>query len=252
MATQSIAVIAAGATAVGAIVFISRRLLARPPPNTPQLTLYGSAKYRSFRNVWMLEEMGIQFEHVAAHPRTAEASAVNPFGKIPTLIDGTLNMFESVAINTYLGDKYRGLPNCSHLVPIAGTDSRGRYEALTCCLLSELDAQSLWIHRKHASDVAKLIGSVNPDAAAVAKVQFDRVMDVMAKELLSSGGDYMLGEHFSAVDILFVQCLNWGGAIGWGDKWTSPAAEDEPMRALAAYLERCRARPAYVRAKARP
>lgn len=242
-------VVAAGVATVG-VVYACRRLLTSR--SAPQLTLYGSSRYRSFRNVWMLEEMGVLFEHVPAKPRTAEANAVNPFGKIPTLIDGHVNVFESVAINTYLGDKYRWLPQCSQLVPLAGTDARARYEVLTCCLLAELDAQGLWIHRKHGSDVAQYIGSMNADAVAVAKAHCEKIFHVMAKELLSSGGDYMLGEHFSAVDILFVHCLNWGESIGWGDRWTSPAADDEPMCALAAYLGRCRARPAYARAKARP
>ena len=247
------------AFATGAAMGISATLMLRSRQLTtsltrmPTITLFGSSKFRSFRNVWMLEEMGVLFEHVPAKPRTAEANAVNPFGKIPTLIiDGHVNVFESVAINTYLGDKYRWLPQCSQLVPLAGTDARARYEVLTCCLLAELDAQGLWIHRKHGSDVAQYIGSMNADAVAVAKAHCEKIFHVMAKELLSSGGDYMLGEHFSAVDILFVHCLNWGESIGWGDRWTSPAADDEPMCALAAYLGRCRARPAYARAKARP
>ena len=85
----------------------SRRLLVAAAPLRPKLTLYGSAMFRPLRNVWMLEEMGIPYEHVPARPRSKEAGAVNPFAKIPTLVDGAMVMYESVAINTHLGDRYR-------------------------------------------------------------------------------------------------------------------------------------------------
>ena len=161
-------------------------------------------------------------------------------------------MYESIAINTHLGDRYRDHPGCGSLVPPPGTDARARYETLTCCLNAELDAQALWIHRKHASDVAKFIGSINPDATEVARKHAVKVVDVLVDELTRAGGDYLLGADFSAADILFVHCCNWAESIGWGGRWQEPAEGDEPMRALAAYLARCRARPAYARAKACP
>jgi glutathione S-transferase len=217
----------------------------------PRLTLYGSSKFRPFRNTWMLEEMGVPYEHAAIRPRSAEAKAVNTFGKIPTLRDGECVITESVAINTFLGDRYRSLPGCADLVPPPGTDLRGKYEALTCCLLAELDAQALWIHRKHASEVAAFIGgSDNPDATEVARKHADKVIGVLATDLASSDGDYLLGSSFSAADILFVHCLDWAESIGWAEKWQSPA--DEVMSNLAAYIARCRGREAYQRAKALP
>jgi glutathione S-transferase len=117
------------------------------------LKLVGATAFRSFRNVWMLEELGVAYEHTVARPRSAEASAANPFGKIPSLTDGDFTMYESAAINTYLGDKFRaggqaGEGGCPELVPPPGTAARGRYEQTTMCIMTELDAQGLWIHRK--------------------------------------------------------------------------------------------------------
>jgi len=73
------------------------------------LQLVGTAEFRPFRNVWVLEELGVDWEHVAAFPRSMGGEdAKNPFGKVPQLMDGDFFMYESAAINTYLCDKFRG------------------------------------------------------------------------------------------------------------------------------------------------
>lgn len=216
------------------------------------LKLVGSAAFRPFRNLWMLEELGVEYSHEPARPRTPEALAVNPFGKIPALVDDTFEMYESVAINTYLGDKFRGVAGVPQLVPPPGTHSRGRYEQLCCMLQSELDAQALWIHRKHASDVAKFIGGINPDAVAVAEKHAAKTIDVVALELSKSQGPYLLGHDFSAADILCVHCMNWAETVGWGARWRDVQEGDTAGKLLADYAQRCRERPAYVRAKKLP
>ena len=44
----------------------------------------GGNLFRSFRNVWMLEELGVPYDHIAAAPRSKEANEGNPgWGKIP-------------------------------------------------------------------------------------------------------------------------------------------------------------------------
>ena len=138
----------------------------------------------------------------------------------------------------------------AQLVPAPGTAARGRYEQVTCCLLSEMDAQALWIHRKHeAPEVTHLLGGPVPAAVAHAREWFDKVMDVLAAELAASGGPYLLGDMFSPADILLVHCLQWAQGIGWwpGDDEAVPPK----MRGVAAYLARCKERPAYQRTLAR-
>jgi glutathione S-transferase len=61
----------------------------------------------------MLEEMGQPYELVetSAHPddvQTREYLQLNPNGRIPTLVDGELVLWESLAINLYLAQKYEG------------------------------------------------------------------------------------------------------------------------------------------------
>ena len=215
------------------------------------LKLVGSARFRPLRNVWMLEELGVKYVHDPARPRSDAARAVNPFGKVPTLVDGDVVLYESAAINTYLGDKFRGAEGVPVLVPPAGTALRGRYEQLVCMLISEVDAQGLWMHRKHASEVAQYIGELNPAATEVARRHTMEAMNVVAMEL--GDGPYLLGESFSAADILLVHCMDWAESIGWGVQWVfTPGDEEVSMVKLREYAERCRARPAYARAKALP
>ena len=65
------------------------------------------------------------WSHEPARPRSTAAAGSNPFGKIPTLFDDDLGltMYESIAINTHLGDKYRGQSGVPMLVPPPATPS---------------------------------------------------------------------------------------------------------------------------------
>ena len=79
------------------------------------LKLIGPTMFRSFRCVWMLEELNVPYQHVLAKPASAIAKQFHPQGKIPILVDGDFVVYESAAINTYLGTKY---PEASNLVPL--------------------------------------------------------------------------------------------------------------------------------------
>jgi glutathione S-transferase len=76
------------------------------------ITLYGSPKSSAGRCVWCLEEAGVAYENKALDMRTKEHKAdwflkINPNGKVPALVDGDLNLFESMAINFYIAEKYK-------------------------------------------------------------------------------------------------------------------------------------------------
>jgi glutathione S-transferase len=75
------------------------------------LRLYGTPQTRTFRPLWMLEELGISYELVKTDfangdTRTPGFLAINPNGHVPALVDGELTLFESLAINLYLAEKY--------------------------------------------------------------------------------------------------------------------------------------------------
>jgi glutathione S-transferase len=75
------------------------------------LRLYGTPQTRTFRPLWMLEELGVPYELVKTDfangdTRTPAFLAINPNGHVPALVDDDLTLFESMAINLYLAEKY--------------------------------------------------------------------------------------------------------------------------------------------------
>ncbi len=78
------------------------------------ITLYHCDGARSFRPLWMLEEMGLPYElkMLPFPPRVfaKEYLALNPLGTIPFLVDGETKMTESSGICHYLGIKHGPTP----------------------------------------------------------------------------------------------------------------------------------------------
>ena len=82
------------------------------------LQLYGNSRSRAMRCLWMLEEMGKPYQLIEKSTRaddlqSAEYLRLNPNARIPTLVDGDLVLWESMAINLYLAQKYEGPMHCA-------------------------------------------------------------------------------------------------------------------------------------------
>jgi glutathione S-transferase len=226
--------------------------------------LLGPAWTRAFRCLWMLEEIHASYElDETVLPQSSRVRALVPSGKLPVLLHygpdhhhqshlsppplllqqeivpppppQPLVLYESTAINTYLGEG-------TSLVPAAGTFQRALYDQTISCISTELDAQGLWLHRKHAA-LGQVFGEI-PDAVAAARTQFTHLNGQIAAQCRP----YLLGDTFTAADILYVHCLDWCKSIGWhkdGNGHSSwPPGLDE-------YRQLCQARPAYQRAQQR-
>jgi len=75
------------------------------------LRIYGIARTRAFRALWVAKEVGIDYEHLPieigdAGARTPEFLAINPNGRLPVIVDGDFVLFESLAITLYLAKKH--------------------------------------------------------------------------------------------------------------------------------------------------
>jgi glutathione S-transferase len=232
-----------------------------------RLVLVGSAHTRTFRNIWLLEELGVPFEHVDTFPMSSKARALSPSGKLPVLLEyddpdplsslpPSFVLTESAAINTYLSCQY-GSHTSPALVPPFATRERARYDEIVSSVLSELDSQA-WIHRKH-DVMASVFGSC-PNAVRHARSQFVRMNEyIAARHLQQPGHLYLLGSNFTAADILYIHCLDWAKSIGWNnvnDHVGEDASNNKPNSAwdelgLTAYRNRCQERPAFQRARER-
>src|ERR1043165_8517085 len=77
------------------------------------LKLYGNTRSGALRCLWMLEEVGEPSEWIekslrAEDLQSADYLRLNPNARVPTLVDGDLVLWESMAINLYLAQKYQG------------------------------------------------------------------------------------------------------------------------------------------------
>jgi glutathione S-transferase len=190
------------------------------------------------RALWMLAELDLPYEHRRITSRsgetlTPEYTQLNPSQKIPTLQEGEFLLAESAAIVNYLAAAYGAAKNLS---PPAEPRLRARYDQWCFFCMMELDANTLYVIRKH-EDLHALYGEA-PHALQAARDGFARQARAAAQRLADSG-PYVLGGQFSAADILLTTCLN--GAI---------RRKIELPDALHDYLQRTTARAAYQRALA--
>ena len=75
------------------------------------LRIYGIARTRAFRALWIAKELGLDYEHIpieigSAGARQAQYLAVNPNGRLPAIDDGGFVLWESLAITLYLAKKH--------------------------------------------------------------------------------------------------------------------------------------------------
>lgn len=195
----------------------------------------------------MLEELQIPYELINALPVAKEVLKYNTSGKIPVLLvndDGeegneepSYCVTESAVINTYLGDRFP--EKC--LVPKFGSRQRIVYDELVMKLMTELDATSLWVNQKHTV-LGKWFGYV-PEIEKPSAEQFTRMNRVVARDLQTSNGPFLLGKSFTAADIMYSECLDWAVRHGWQDSFQSGTLEE--------YRRVCHGRPAWQRARKR-
>jgi glutathione S-transferase len=78
------------------------------------LRIYGVARTRAFRVLWIAKELGIDYEHIPieigpAGARKPDYLAINPNGRLPAIDDGGFLLWESLAITLYLAKRHERL-----------------------------------------------------------------------------------------------------------------------------------------------
>jgi glutathione S-transferase len=191
------------------------------------MKLYWSPRSRSFTALWLMEETGQAYERVLTDiskgaQKTPQYLAINPMGKVPALQDGEVTLGEAAAICAYVAERY---PQAK-LAPALGDPLRAKY--LYWLFFGPSCVEPAMVQ------VATKI-EMSPTSAGWGDAQ--RVFDVLDAAL--SKGPWILGENFSAADIV----------IGSGLNFAVRLFKMVPARpSFDRYIDACTGRPAFQRA----
>jgi glutathione S-transferase len=180
---------------------------------------------RAVTTNWMLQELDAPFEEVVVDYMqgdnlSSEFLAINPMGKLPTLTDGDVVITEAAAICAYLADKFID----KGMAPSLNSPLRGRYYRYI--LFSGNTMEPMFT-------VNQMEGATfNPQSVGFGDLE--RVMKTI--EAMTPEKNWILGETFSAADVVFGGTLDFSLQFGW---------VKEPSERVANYVKRLQARPAY-------
>ena len=198
------------------------------------IRLYHCADARSFRPLWALEELGVDYElTVMPFPpryRAKEYMAVNPLGTIPALVDGETFMTESAAIVQYLATRYGPSP-----LAVAVEDP----------------AYGAWLNWLHFGEATLTFPQTlvlryrrfEPGKAEVVADDYAKwfLARLRAVDRALQDREWLCADRFTAADISVGYALLLASNIGLGSEFTP---------AVAAYWARLQARPGFQAAKA--
>lgn len=190
---------------------------------TADITLYHAPRTRSSGVRILLEELGAPHrldvvDLKAGRGREPAYLALNPLGKVPTLRHGEALITEQAAIYLYLADLFPA----AGLAPAIGDPLRGPY--LRWMVFYGSSFEPAVVDRAMQREPGPRAMSPYGD--------FEAVLATIVETL--TPGPYLLGERFTAADVL------WGSALAWTTGFK--LVPEEP--AIMAYLARVQARPA--------
>ena len=165
------------------------------------LKIYGIARTRAARTLWMAHELGIPYEFVKTAPADGDTQraaflAINPNGQVPTIDDDGLVVWESLAINLHLAKRHGG--------PLAprdlGEDARMTMWTVWAGTSFEQDAHEVVVHTVNLPPEKR-------DAAKVA-ASIERLQGPLRalETSLAKGGGHLVGRRFTVAD-LNVACV---------------------------------------------
>ena len=201
------------------------------------ITLYGSAQNRGSRCILALEECGLEYEVKpldlqAGESKTPEYLRLNPNGRVPCLDDDGFVVWESMAINLYLAEKYG-----NGLLP---EDPRGRalVAQWSFWAMTQLEQSlvTLFQHRVLLPEEER-----KPELADDAEKEAKKLLDILDHAL--EGRSYLLGEDLTIADINVSNVVSWARMLG---------VSNEGKPNVERWLEGLRARPSYQKLMARP
>jgi glutathione S-transferase len=196
------------------------------------ITLYFTPGTRAIRPRWLLEELEVKYDLeiidlFGGEGQKPQYRAVHPLGQVPAMrINGQL-MLESGAMCHWLADHYAGVG----LAPPHGDPTRIPYEQWMAYAPGSLEPPGFYalLHSRILPEDRRI-----PAIVPSLMKRYARAVAVVAEALAEKA--YLLGDRFSAADIM----------VGSTLMWLPDVLADHPN--LGAYVDRLRQRPAYRRA----
>lgn len=197
------------------------------------IRIHGVPASRTARCIWMLEELGLDYENVPTHflgeAQKPEHLQLNPNGKIPVLDDGGTVVWESMAINIYLARKY----GKGGLWPEPEADQAHTIQWSFWAMTEvEPPLMKLLLNRTFAPEDQR------DEAEALAgEEELRKPLAVLERTLRDR--DYLLGAEFGTADLDVCSVLSWVTTMGKMD------LSDFPN--VSRWLASCTSRPALSR-----
>jgi glutathione S-transferase len=177
--------------------------------------------------MWMLEEVGEPYEVELLNLRNGDQGkpeylALNPMGKVPTLVDGDTIVSEVSATCCYLADAY---PKAG-LAPAVSDKLRGPYLKWLFFVPSCIEPAIL----------DKAMNRPPPPRSTAGWADYDTVVEVL-RDATGKASPYLLGERFTAADVV----------VGASLRWTMKFKLLPELPEFVAYTQRLAERPALQR-----
>lgn len=198
------------------------------------VVLYGAKSTASLVVHWLLIELGIahelrQLDFERHEQKSPDYLALNPQGRVPTLLlDGQV-LTESVAIAMHLAD----LSPQARLAPAPGTPARGAYYRWMCfCAYTLMPAYRNWFYPEEPAGPAQ-VEAVRERAHLALESAWQQVDDH-----LRLSGPWLLGEQRSAADFVLTMLMRWSRNMPRPtDGWPALAAHAQRMKSLPSFRE---------------
>ena len=199
------------------------------------IRFFGSPASSAGRTHWLLEELQVPYDYQRMNTRegqtrTPEFLAMNPSGHVPFLQDGDIKLFESVAINFYLAEKYGGSLWASAL------PERALIYQWSLWAVATLQPVVMDIMYHSA-----ILPEPQRDARVVERARSNLPRYLQTLETSLEDNQYLVSDTFSVADINAGSVVNIAPAVGFSL---------DPYPVSKAWLQRLKGRPAYQKAAA--
>ena len=194
------------------------------------LKIYGVARSRAFRTLWMAKELGLDYDHVkvdfaTGETRTPAHLALNPNGHIPIIDEDGFVLWESMAINLYLAKKH----SLGRLYPTHLEDEARAWQ-WSFWGMTEVERPVLTALFNRA-----ILPEDKRDAAAADSAERMLAQPLKVLDGVLGRGTNLLGDNFTVADLNVASILSWA----------RPANVNvAPFPKVAEWLKNCAERPA--------